>query len=148
MWGRADEITKAIRSYDPKLYCEKDRDGKLCVYRKSQRVEAYDFEGQTLLNVLPSPHFIFALTDNWKSDGRSVNWGLMPILERIKAIDLWNRDLAEECLEREEKAKVIREKDARNSMENFLYDYRGQFKSVFKDINTSSLEKIDKRKEL
>lgn len=140
--GRAEHITSVIKSHDYMLYCERSMDGKLCVYRKGTRVETYYLDDSTVVHsVRSTPHFIFALTDTWKMDGRPVDWGIEPIMARLKAIDLWNRDLAGEIEEREKRDEKSRERAARNSIEDFLYDFRSQFKKTFNDVNTASLDK-------
>lgn len=143
--GRAERITSVIREYDPKLYCE-SRDGKLCVLRKSQRIESYDYDGVTIHFVRPAPFFIFAVTTNWKMTGQPVDWGLVPIINRLREIDLWNRDLAEEIIQKEEESARIKRKDLKNESEAFLKDYRRKFAGTFNDVRVSNMDKKDKRK--
>lgn len=139
---RVDQITSAVRAYDSKLYCRANEVGKLSVYRKSHRIETYDLgEGKVLHFIRPAPYFVFALTDNWKASGRPVDWGIEPILARLKAIDLWHRDLAEEIIQQEEKHAQSVARDRRNSIESFMYDFRDTFKKATNDINTATLEK-------
>ena len=121
--GRAERVTKAVKSYDSKLYCEKSREGKLCVYRKSSRIESYDLNGQLIHFVRPAPYFVFALTKDWRLASEPVEWGLVPIVERLRALDLWHRDLAEESLKSVEAATLSNERAARNSIEGFLHEF-------------------------
>lgn len=144
--GRAEQITKAVKSYDSKLYCEKSREGKLCVYRRGSRIEPYDIDGLAINFVRPAPHFVFALTHDWKLAGRPVDWGVLPIMNRLKAIDLWQRDLAEESIKSVERASESYQRDMGNSIESFLYDFRSSFKKATADINTASMKKIDRRR--
>lgn len=145
--GRAETITRAIKRHDRELYCEKNREGKLCVYRKGSRVEPYDVNGHLINFVRPAPYFVFALTENWKTNGVPVEWGIVPILERLKAIDLWNRDLAEECIRSTEKTTQAIERDRKNSTESFLKEFRTQFARATNGVNTANLDKIDRRKD-
>lgn len=145
--GRAEDITKAIKSHDRELYCEKNREGKLCVYRKGSRIESYDVNGQVIDFVRPAPSFVFALTENWKTNSEPVEWGLVPIVERLKAIDLWNRDLAGECIKATERDIESRDRARKNSTESFLYEFRRQFARATNEVNTANLAKIDRRKE-
>lgn len=144
--GRAEDVTRFLRKVDSKLYCEKGREGKLCVYRKSSRIEPYDVDGVIINFVRPAPFFIFALTDNWQLSGKPTDWGLDPIYFRLQEIDSWNRNLAEELIEQEEKEARIREKDLRNENEAFAKDFRKQFARTFDDVNTSTMSKIDSRR--
>lgn len=146
--GRAERITKTIKHHDALLYCERSKEGKLCVYRKSNRVESFrlDDEKSVLHFVRPAPHFVFALTHDWKLSGQEVDWGLEPIMARLKAIDLWNRDLAGECIRGEEKRLESLARDRQNNVESFLLDFRRQFQKTFNDVNTSTMEKKDSRR--
>lgn len=139
---REGRITKELQKHDRKLYCSRNNDGVMCVYRKSKRYERFDLgEKEHLLYSIPSPHFIFALTDNWKSNGRPVDWGLEVISARIKAMDLWSRDVASELIKEYEKDAETSSRDAQNSMESFLYDFRNQFKKTFSDTRVANMDK-------
>lgn len=140
--GRAERVTRTIKQHDRLLYCERGREGKLCVYRKSERVESYRLDDKSVLHfVRPAPHFIFALTHNWHLSGRDVDWGIEPIMARLKAIDLWNRDLAEEIIQDEEKRLDGLARDRKNTVESFLLDYRRQFAKAFDGVNTANMDK-------
>lgn len=127
------------------LYCE-SRDGKLCVFRKSQRIESYEIDGVMIQFVRPAPFFILALTEDWRMASRPVDWGIIPILFRLKEIDLWNRDIAEEIIKQEEDGLRTKRKDFKNESEAFLKDYRSKFASTFNDVRVSNMENKDKRK--
>lgn len=145
--GRAERITAEIQSQDRLLYCERDREGKLCIYRKSTRLEDYRLNDGSLLRFArPAPHFVFALTHDWKTTGEPKDWGIEPIKARLKAIDLWQRDLAEEIIQQEEKHLESVARDRRNSTESFLLDFRKQFAKTFDGINTSNMAKKDRRR--
>lgn len=145
--GRVERITEAIKSHDRLLYCDESREGKLCIYRKSTRLEAYRLDDDSVLQFArPAPHFIFALTHNWKMDGRNVDWGIEPIMARLRAIDLWNRDLAEEFIQQEEKEIESSERERKNTTEAFLKDFRRQFAKTFDGVNTANMAKKDSRR--
>lgn len=138
---RADVITREIKKYDYLLYCEKNRDGKLCVYRKGRRIESYDLNGTTLHAVLDDPYFVIALTDTWNLNGEPRDWGIIPILGRLQMIDCWNRDLAKESVESIEKHDESKDRAIDNHIESFLKDKRREFAAITNDINTSTLNK-------
>lgn len=144
--GRAEEISSYIKRHDSKLYCEEGREGKLCVFRKSTRVEHYVYEGHAIGFVRPAPYFIFALTDDWTMNGTPVDRGVLPIMVRLREIDLWSRDLAQECISQTERNQESNERELSNNNEAFLKDYRRQFAKTFGDINTSTLSKTCNRK--
>lgn len=142
---RDKEITRHLRKHDLKLYCER-REGKLCVMRESTKVESYDVDGTTIHFVVSTPFFIMALTRDWKLKSPPVDWGMLPIMRRIKEIDLWNRDLAEESIRQTEKDTERSQRHLSNETEAFVKDFRGAFKRATNDVNTSTLSKKDKRK--
>lgn len=147
--GRAEQITRHLKLHDAKLYCDKNREGTLCVYRQSKRYDAFDFEGNVVLFSRPTPHFIFALTHNWTTYGKPVDWGIEPIMHKLKSGDLHQRDkLAEEMIQEYERENMREERDRSNKNEAFLKDFRKQFAKTFNDVNTSTLEKKDLRRSL
>lgn len=145
--GRTLRITRALQRHDRELYCDENKEGTLCVYRKSFRLEHFEVDGVAITSVRPAPHFIFALTDDWTAKGKPADWGLEPILARIRAIDLWNNETMVDRLVKdlEDDAKAS-ERKRRNDVESFLLDFRRQFARTFNDVNTSTLSKTDLRR--
>ncbi len=126
---RADVISKAVGNYDACLYAQEMPDGRIDIYRKNRE------------NVSP-PHFIFSLTDTWHPSGRKVDWGVEPVLHRIRAHDLWRDDnFVKETVAELEKQPEKDLKEFRNNTESFLYDFRKQFSRTFNDVNTASMDK-------
>lgn len=145
--GRAERITSAVKAHDRELYCERDMEGKLCIFREGHSWENHPLKDGNLLRVLrPVPHLVFALTDSWSIRGRSVDWGIEPIMKRLKAMDLWNNDIVGILEEQDLKDEESAARDRDNMNESFLYEFRDQFKKTFDGINTSSLAKTDLRK--
>lgn len=143
---RATELTRHLKRYDRELYCSKNREGKLCVYRNSTRWETFNLRDGSVLRVArPTPFFILALTHNWSIHGLATDWGSIPLLDKIKTIDGWHRDISEDLIDQYEREEKDRERDTRNNIESFLYDFRGQFKKTFSDTNVSNLKKVDSR---
>lgn len=136
---RATVIEREIRKYDDLLYCEKSRDGKLCIYRKGRRIESYDLDGTALHVVLDDPYLVLALTDTWNLNGEPRDWGVMPILQRLQMIDCWKRDLAKESIESVERANSSDNRAADNHIESYLKDIRKSFARATDDIVTGSL---------
>lgn len=146
--GRIERITREIQAYDRELYCDKGKEGMLCIYRKSKRAEHYQLEdGVWLTSVRPAPHLIFPLTDNWNVKGKPVDWGIVPILQRLKALDLWNRDIVSDIEEEYDKDKKESARKQKNNTESFLYEFRSQFKKTFNDVRTANMDmKKDSRR--
>lgn len=147
MTPRTAQLTKHLKVFDRLLYAEQGHSGQHAIFRKSKRYEHFEFEGQTLFYERSSPHLIFALTDTWAPGGRPVDWGIEPILNRLKAMDMWaDETVYDRFMKQEEKEKESKDKYLKNSIEDFLKDFRRQFARATNDVNTSSLSKTDKRR--
>ena len=145
--GRETRITSEIKRQDAKLYCKRNTEGKLCIFRDGHSWESHSLEDGSSLKVLrPTPYFVCALTHNWKLQGIAVDWGIEPVLARLRAMDLWERDLVSEIIRNEEKHELAMDRQRKNATEDFLLEFRNDFKKTFKDVNTSSMEKIDPRR--
>lgn len=133
---RATNITKAVRSYKRELYCERDSDGRYHVYQKAP--------------YWPNPpRYVLSLTHNWNMRGKTVDWGIEPILAKIKAMDLCadgGHERFREMLEQNEKFDASREREMKNTIESFVRDMRPQFARATNDVNTGSMAKLDKRR--
>lgn len=139
--GRAKVVTSYIKRFDPLLFCEKSGDGKLCVYRKGQRIESYDVDGVVIGFVRPAPYLVLSLTDTWNLNGKPREWGIEPIMNRLRMSDTWSRDVAKESIESIEKFDESKERAIDNHIESYLKDVRREFAGVTNDINTANLNK-------
>lgn len=145
--GREARITSEIKKHDRELYCERNTEGKLCIFRKTLSWVSFVLDdGSTLRALRPTPHFVTALTHNWNIRGESVDWGIEPIMARLRSLDLWKRDIVADIEQQEQRHAEAVERDRKNTVESFLSDFRGQFKKTFSDVNTASMEKTDSRK--
>jgi len=145
MLNRAQTITHEVQKYDRELYCTVIQD-VLAVCRKTYKAEHYEIAPNEHLTYLrESPHLVFPLTDTWSMNGKPVDWGLEPIMAKIRAADLWKRNVAEDLIASYEAKNETQRKDVRNQTEDFLYENHAKFKRAFADINTSSLAKKDRR---
>lgn len=145
MSWRTIQITKALQGYDSLLYA-KEVGSRVDIFRKSFEYVAYDLDGTTLLAPKEVPHRIFSLTDNWKAFGRPVEWGIEPILAKIRAGDLWKRDIASEQIASKENEEKSQERAFRNETEAFLKDQRRAIAKHWGDINTSTMVRHDRRR--
>lgn len=145
--GRAERITKAIQDHDRQLFAKRE-DDKIYIFRNWKRYEPVWLDDSSyVLHARPDRHLIFALTDTWNVHGKAVDWGIEPIMARLKAIDLWGRaDFMNEYLKERERIQESKQRDFRNSVESFMYEFRDSFKEATKDINTANLNKLDRRK--
>jgi hypothetical protein len=140
---------RAVKKYDPELYAKRDDDGFISVYRNGKRWAVYDVDGTEVAFLIPSPTFVFALTDNWSKTGQPRNWGQDRVLERLRDIDAWARkDLLRELEEKEELIEESRARSLRNEAEAFWADNRRQFAKATDGILTHSLDKTEKKRRI
>lgn len=127
-------ITKIVKAFDSELRAECLKPPRIDIYRQSK---------------LGPPHYIFSLTDDWSPKGRPVEWGTEPILAHLRAIDLWNSGVGiEEVIEHNEQVDESKDRARLNNIEAFLKDWRRQFAKTTDSINTGTLKKLDRRKEI
>lgn len=123
-------LNKHLKDYDSCLYAQELVLGRIDIYRKSK------------FSCNP-PHFIFSLTDTWQPTGKPVDYGILVVMDRIRAHDLWRDDtFVENYLKRIEKEREEKDRDMQNNIESFLYEFRSQFHKATNDINTSNLKKL------
>lgn len=128
-------MERELKNHDSSLFIQESRAGRFDIYRKSK------------LGCNP-PHFIFSLTDTWNPKGKPVPWGIDVVLNRIKAHDMWRDDtFIERWITEHKKDEESKGRAFKNSVESFLYDFRGQFHRATNEINTSLLDKKVIRKE-
>lgn len=144
---RIDRITREIQLHDRDLYCAKDYKGRMSIFRKSYAHDDFWIDDQTVIRSLVfRPQYIMSLTDNWGANGSPVDWGLEPIVRRLREIDSHNRDLMAEIERNYDKAKESKQRTLENETEAFVKDWRRDFAKATNDINTSTLEKKDSRR--
>ncbi len=143
---RAQRITREIQTYDPYLFAKKEN-GMIRIFRRVKRLEYLEFEGKMVGFLKEDPHLVCALTHNWSVNGEVVEWGILPIMEKIRSCDLWkNEKIADELIASYEKAAESRDRHTKNETEAFLSEFRPQFARAFDDVNTSTLAKTDNRR--
>jgi hypothetical protein len=145
--GRAAQLTEHLKNYDRELYCEKNSMGKLCVFRNSKRWELFDLGEQSLWVARSAPYLIFTLTHDWSPHGEAVDWGYMPIIQRIQQMDNWNRSVVEDVIDQHEKHEASRNRDVKNKIEAGVAEMYPHFKKTFSDIRTANMSKKEKRRE-
>lgn len=141
-------LTRAVKQHDPKLFVEKNYKGIMQVLRESYSHKAYYVDGYVLSALVPAPHFIMALTDNWTASGNPCEWGIEPIMRRLQSIDSWN-DLSFVNKDMENHNQKIDESEKREinrKIEDSVRESHSTFKRVFADVNTANMAKIDNRK--
>lgn len=130
---RAYKITKELKKHKSDLFCKLGDDQKLHIYQER----------------FPEDIYVCSLTDNWNKNGEPCDWGILPIINKLKAHDMasdggvefWNMIVKDY-----EKNAESKRRDFDNSVESFLYEFRPQFARATNDVNTACLAKLDKRR--
>lgn len=144
---RLREINRELKSYDRDLYADRIQSGMVQIYRKSVRWESFKYDNFTFHYAKKNPQFILALTDNWLLTGKPAEWGLEPLIQRMKEMDQWRDDGQYARLVKErERQEEDKERSKRNNIRAIASDLRKDFAKATNEINTSTLEKIDKRR--
>lgn len=141
-------LTGTVQRHDEKLFVKKDDFGRMVVWREGFDLITYNVDGSIIHCLSPSPRFIMALTENWSLSGEPCEWGVEPLLERLKAIDSWNLQsfVNAEMEGLNERSDESRRRSMNNKLEAAAYESYGVFKKTFADINTANMNKIEKRK--
>ena len=117
------------------------------IYRKAYRWDTYNFMGMNLSVSRPTPDPVMFLTDDWKIHGNPVDWGIEPVIDRIRMFDAWNKpNLYEEIVKERETVASNKKRELSNNVRAMAADLRKEFAATVNDINTSSLEMTDKRR--
>lgn len=147
MEADARRITRHIsRYYDRELVAKVDGD-KICIFRKNKRWIGYNYNGVEFYYPHPVLDYIMALTDNWSLSGTSRIWGLDFITNRLKQIDGWaNPNFIEDIEKANERVDELKRRRLKSEAECFAKEIRPAFAKAFDGVNTSTLEKIDRRR--
>lgn len=140
--GFAERMTKEIKKYDKDLILLRDDHGRLSLWREVNQVEYFDLDGISFGYSYPKKQLVFHMTNNFSASGKPVEWGLVPVLNRLRAMDLKSRpEWFEEFMNLEEKEAKSKERDFENTVESFMYEFRDSVKKTFSDTNTSLMNK-------
>lgn len=143
-------INRVLREHDYELYCQRNQNGVIVVYRRGKRfVPFLDDGAATWFTTEESPQFVCALTDNWKTNGKPRDWGADRVVSYVKEHDLWNQeDFFKKMEAHNEKVDESNRRDFLNTAESFFSDTRSLFKKDFSDIRTANMDKTEKRRRL
>lgn len=148
MDAKISNLNRSLKTYDRYLYAERSSSSEMIgIYRMSFRWETYDWNGAKLSVSRPLPEPVMFLTDNWKINGKPVDWGTEPVMNRIREWDCWNHDdILEEVIAERDTLKNNKARSFRNELKARAADMRKDFAKAVNDINTSTLEKVDSRR--
>ena len=149
-WGDSQSkfVSRVVGGHDRDLYAERGSDGIIRVFRKGKRFIPFSVtEGAAYYTIIDSPHFVFALTHNWQSNGAPRNWGSEIVLKRLKSHDLWiNEGLFAKLDKDSEKKAESKKKDFMNSAESFMSDQYSHIKKSWGDIRVCNMDKTERRR--
>lgn len=137
------QLNRDLKIQDPYLYAVMEG-SKVCVYRKAKNgirglVEEHDR--------LDRPaHFILALTDTWKKIGKPKAWGIVPVLDQLQFMDWGSREVYWERRKQRERAEEQKRISQHHNLRAIAADCRRDFAKATNDINTSIVEKKDRRR--
>lgn len=138
--------TSILKDYDRDLYAVR-RYGRIDVMKKSYKLVAYEFDGDTLLVPHREDWYVFSLTHNWKSDGEPVQWGRDPLLKHLADGDTHRRNVIGDFLKGKEREEAAMERRLDNQLEAFWKDNRRAWAKNFDQVNRSNLKPKDRRYE-
>lgn len=144
---RVKRLTQELRSHDRSLLAIRTNIGMVQVWRKAERWSAAELiEGES--DHSDPMQFITALTDTWKLDGTPVDRGIEPLMRKIQEMDSWNKvGILDELRKKREIAKEDKKRQLDNENKARAYDLRKDFAKAVNDINTSSLDMTDTRRQ-
>lgn len=128
--GRLYQLNRALKAFDSELEARSQEPPRIDIFRQGR-------------DKVAPPYYIFSLTENWGLRGKPVEWGIEPILARLKAIDLWNQGVTsvDNLVAEQERVEEGKMRDFRNNTESFLKDFRRQFARATNDVNTALMDK-------
>jgi len=136
-----------LKRYDSDLYADKATDGKVDIYRKCRTYELYNYEGKNLYVSTIKPQWVFALTQDWSMSGYPVDWGIEPILTKLKRMDQWRKeDALTRVRAHNEMIERNKERAFRNDVRARAADLRQDFAKVTNDIRTANMNKVSNRR--
>lgn len=146
MSGRVRRINEVVSQYDRKLFAQAAGE-KVLILRRGDRLEASDFNQSAPDLARLNPQLVLALTHNWKVDGKPVEWGLEPLMHQLKSMDSWaDPDMYRNMVKKRERDQAEEERALKNDIRARAADMRKEFARATNDVNTASLEKLDRRR--
>jgi len=146
MSGRVKRITEVVKQYDRRLFANEAL-GKVMIMRQADRVEASDYNQSAPDIARLNPQLVFALTHNWNVHGSPVEWGLEPIMAQLRSMDGWSDPgMFKDMVKKRERDEADKQRSNRNDIRARAADMRTEFARSTNDINTGSLNKVDRRR--
>lgn len=142
-------LAKELKAYDRELVLHQDdHTKKVTIMRKKTYWETVEFEGKTIQYSRTYPDYVISLTKDWKMNSEPVDWGIEPVLNKIKESDPWrDSNYFTDFVKQRENLEAMRRESKRGQIRDLAYDMRREFARATNDINTSTLAKVDSRRD-
>lgn len=143
--GRVGVITSYLKRYDKDLYADRTRDGRINIFRKYRSYDYYRM-GETNLYVSTiRPQFVCGLTLDWSETGTPVEWGIEPILTKIKRMDQWRENILKQIHDRNDQIDRDNKRQKTNEIRARAADCRKEFARATNEYTIGSAT-VDKEK--
>lgn len=144
---RVSRLTQELRKHDRSLKAIRTNTGMIQVWRQAEHWSAAELIDGESTHSSPM-QLITALTDTWKVDGNPIDLGIEPLMRKIQYMDSWNKvGVLDELRKRREMESEERKRQNKNENMAIAADLRKDFAKVTNDINTSSLDMTDARRQ-
>lgn len=163
-------LTKVLKAYDRDLYAEPvsakrrraDYDEtihsspweyveQVHIKRHVKRLETYWLDKDTKMSItVDTGEYLFALTRDWTMSADRVDWGIEPVMAKIRDMDIHYRggvDLFDEAEKSQLKGAEAKERARKNVLEDGLREMHPIFKKNTNDVNTALFEDPRRKKQ-
>lgn len=136
---RLSRITQEVRRYDRRLFGFRASNGMIQILREAEKLDASDAPDEVVVSN-PHPQFILALTHDWTLQGKPVEWGLEPIMTKLRSMDSWLEDkILDKMRKRREQEAEDSKRVEKNNIRAMAADVRKDFAKATNEINVASL---------
>lgn len=110
------------------------------ILRKGDRLEASDFNQSEPEIADLNPQLILSLTHDWKPSGQPVEWGIEPVLERLRSMDSWtDPSMFTRMVSKRERMESDKARSKSNEIRARASDMRQEFARATNDFNTAGM---------
>jgi hypothetical protein len=135
------QINRALKGHDKRLFAVRASTGVVHVLRQADKWEAADALDERLAESRLKPQYIMALTDNWTQTGNPVDWGIEPIMERIRSMDSWSRSegILDGMIQKRQRQREDQKRALNNNLRARAADMRKDFARATNDIRFAGI---------
>lgn len=122
-------IENTLQDYDRDLYLDEGRDGLLIVMRKVDALH------KSMVLDGPPAQPVFYLTEDFTMNTPPVNWGVEPVMTKLRSMDAWAADFTyEDIRKRRERIEEDKKRANRNELRARAADMRRDFAKATNDF--------------